>query len=493
MRYNLIVYRTNPWPTMKNIMFVKPKSNRYLLSKDFNKIKYTTSLDLAYKSGLFAKEDSYVFNNISNNIKEFSSNELKNLINETKQKINLLIKNFGFTNKEGSFFLFCSYTNNLTKKILKELRLKNTELSVYKNELAEKQKESFILPYVNKTVTTSENLMPYLFNNDDTFFNHLREKLKTIIGENVQSDFLSISKKCDYYSNFTCKDLIKEKFKILQIFSNYLNTENSIKYKYTKDEISSLRLYAHKYDAINHLLEKTGIETKSIEKILFSGLNSEFKEGDILPNGEQILYLTKTYDKNSKKNIQSVIMYCNTDIGQRFRIYNSELITKLKSYVKNFMSLIEKGDTEQINLMNKQIDKLLKNIKIAEVYLESLNKEEMENRMRDSNLFSEETINDLTKNKENFYFVKNLKNFNIKKYYNVAPTLVKYLKEFVEINKIDEVYLEALSFNNINHSPAALYLKMGATPITISAEELRNRIYEKTLDYKENIWFKYTP
>ena len=97
-------------------------------------------------------------------------------------------------------------------------------------------------------------------------------------------------------------------------------------------------------------------------------------------------------------------------------------------------------------------------------------------------------------NIEKAILIENFENFNQQRYQNVALKFKNPLKEILLKNNIGRIFLNAKSFNNTNHSPAALYIRMGFTPLFRSKESIMQELFStKRIKEDDGIWFEYMP
>ena len=159
----------------------------------------------------------------------------------------------------------------------------------------------------------------------------------------------------------------------------------------------------------------------------------------------------------------------------------SENIKKKLSYllrIKNF---------DGINSFNQQIQILEKNQqeKIAQVSFKIVNKSMLEEEMKPN---KPENINNIKK----AVLLEDLENCCPEKYNNTAIKFIRVLREILTKNDVGRIFLKARSFNNTNHSPASLYLRLGCTPLFQSKESLLEELFNKKRIQENNgIWFEY--
>ena len=90
----------------------------------------------------------------------------------------------------------------------------------------------------------------------------------------------------------------------------------------------------------------------------------------------------------------------------------------------------------------------------------------MQKKMEESKLFTPQKITTLLEDGDSFYYLHNLKNFALDRYYDISKPLISCLKLFGENNNIKTTFLEALAYNNVKHSPVALYMHAGCKPLS---------------------------
>ena len=101
-----------------------------------------------------------------------------------------------------------------------------------------------------------------------------------------------------------------------------------------------------------------------------------------------------------------------------------DYIPKLKKQYKYF---IRTGNIDGINALNKKCIEVIKDYEIGEVFVDINNRWAMQNKMKESGIFSDDKIDNILANGKCFYYIHNLKNFNSKKYYNISSELINCL------------------------------------------------------------------
>jgi hypothetical protein len=233
---------------------------------------------------------------------------------------------------------------------------------------------------------------------------------------------------------------------------------------------------------------------RDIEKInYFSSFHSDIKKGSILPNSDILIDKIKIMDLKLNKKIQAIITYSNTNLGHRFKIYRyNESITEqnlknqklLKKYILN-------NQFDKISSLNEKCKNFMQDDEIAEVFMECKCKDDIREIFKDKNLLSDENLKILWEGGENYIFVRNLKNYDVKRYSNVSFPLIKILKNIGEANNLKNIFINAYAYNNIKHSPAAMYLKAGCIPVSHTKEEILNILKSEDKGYNTPILFVY--
>lgn len=471
---------------------LKIPSSTCKLYRGYRKQKSFVAYDLLWRSGCFAKEEnSFV---IKNQIKfdNLSFNANRTPLLSIMENVNRLVEKSVMNTRRAGDFVYYKSKRLLTKSLLKKIKLEYINLKNLYN--AAKNSQKLILPYLNENYTCAMiDEKPVLYRENDNIFVHPRDRLKNIIGETLDSDYEKMNLFINILNKNSLKELLKKKNDILKnIQASNISSVDCQDFRYSKNEMQRLKILATKYDMINNLLEYNGIFTKDIETLLFSNLKPDTKLGDILPNGDKILACTKTYDREKRAEISSIITFANTIFGYRFKTYayNTSLISKISKYQKQYLYFSKLENIEAINNLNNKISYEINNSEIGEVYLEIADKNTMIKKMKEENLFSQNQIENLLNDDEKYYYIKNLKNFNINKFYNIAVPLIKCLKEFGNKNNIHKAFLEAQAFYNVKHSPIFLYLKMGCKPISHTREDIEKDIHNG-YDYKKNVWLVY--
>lgn len=441
---------------MKNIS-ININSNINFTNNTKN--RYSNAYDLAIKSGVFsieqytAKQENLTHKNISK--QEFLSN-VNNIIENT----------FSQTKKMGSFLLYKA-DKHISTKLLKKLKLERLKMD-----------------FDNET-------KPLPYRENDSYLIHPRNNIKYIIGENTNKNFCNIKNLTKLYSKVPVKKLLINKNNILRQLSVYTNYNFFPDNTFYNNELQNLQNLADKFDAITNILIKKHIFTENIEYLLYSNISKELKIGSFLPNKDKIIDFSQIYNKKNKSYQKTFITTTKTDRGIRFKTYlYDDIIDNITKYRKQYNHFINTNNIKEINNLNNKMYSIIKNSEIAEVYIEICDKNEIQKKMNESGLINPKNIETLLENENKFYYIKNLKNFNNKIFYNSSHSLIKALKKFGENNNIKKGFLEALAFNNSKHSPVALYLKVGCKPISENEEILKAKI-SKGFDYKKNVWFVY--
>ena len=134
---------------------------------------------------------------------------------------------------------------------------------------------------------------------------------------------------------------------------------------------------------------------------------------------------------------------------------------------------------------------LLENDEIAEVFFECKKRENIREDFPDTNLLPDKKIDEIWEDGNNYIFIRNLKNYDGNKYYYVALPLIKILKNIVEQNHLKNVLINAFAYNNVKHSPAALYLRAGCKPVSHTEEEIQEILDSEEKGYDKSIIFMY--
>ena len=101
--------------------------------------------------------------------------------------------------------------------------------------------------------------------------------------------------------------------------------------------------------------------------------------------------------KKIKDYTPTLITYANTDKGRRFKSYlwNKDLIENVPRYKKLYEHLKRTDNTKGINNLNCKISKFFMNSEVAEVYIETVDRNVMIKKMKEENLFSVQKIEEL--------------------------------------------------------------------------------------------------
>lgn len=475
--------------SIKNIC----KYNSFLYKRCMKKTGSSSALGLATKSGFPTTKDIINLNSIKEDLSNADIATIKDKIEYLKSKINNIAKNNLKTAYCGRLNVFYKKEEDILPQLLHMLKLEYFKYKLYLDELIKKEKKPITLPYINKTLPTNTIKGIQLYNDENWLLEHPREKIKEIIGENIASDNKKIIKTANLYSNSSITNLLKLKFELNNSLAESYHRFSNKKILEDFTEIKKIKDLALKYDSINFLLESNNIHSCNIESILNSSINLNANEGNVLSNKEIVLKKIEINDKELKKKIPAIITYLNTDKGLRFRIYNidinKELIqNKIKHYIKT-------ENFSEINSINSRINTFINNIKIGEVFIEKLDYSKLKKEMDSNPISKYEDLREWSNKTENFdaYYIKNLQNFNPKKYYGIAKTLINTMKEFGKINNIKKAIMESMSFNNATHSPTYLYMRAGCVPISNNNDSLIKQYQNNDkLDIKKPIWLEIT-
>ena len=479
---------------MVTISKIQLSPNVKKLEKISSKPKVLNIIQLARFSGAEAAEKSTT--SLKNTQTCLSLFQLQQKLKESKEAFKEIVKkSFSNLTISGESVIL-DLKENVTQSVLNQL--KNIRL-LHKNNLKEIStlfSNNAKIPYTNMLCSD----IP-----EKQFFTHINESVimsprlmvHYIKGENTASHNRNVNDLKKIYGSCSINELLNMKKKILNEFCEYTNTDCLIPdYRFSKAKIKRLKLLTEKYDAIDDLLKKHNIHTSAIEALFYSGIEKCSKAGDILPNKDIMLGFSSVYDRNLKKDIPTILSFANTDVGYRFKAYryDENFISNIEKYKKQVAHYINTKNYKCINDLNNKILDYLKTISVSEVYVELKDIEGLRNEMKKCPDMTEEKIEQVLKNSKNntVYYINYLKNYDIKRYYNVSIPMIKCLKMFGKINNIDEAYIEALAFNNVKHSPIGMYIRNGFEPISIPKEEIEKELYSKAgFDYKRLVWLVY--
>lgn len=416
------------------------------------------------------------------------------------------LEEFDFFSRQSSQNKDLGFKNafNLMEKILPETERRGDNL-FYKistkisNKFMEKIRRVFFdSSCEDKTVGITLPELCFAKKLSNTYSNgiisHQRDLIRDIIGTNTASSFVHINNYRKLFSGSDTNKLFFQKSKIINVFAEFLNrSKGNPDFIYTKEEIKYLRNLAVKYDAINSLMEENGIRTKEIETLLFSNLKP-LSKGMLLPNNDVIINKTSVFDKQSVRQEPAIITFANTNIGYRFKLYRSieDLIEKKDRIKKQFYYFLKTDNIKAINNLNKKIANKISSTEIAEVFVDVSTRTNMSKIMKDGGL-PKNVIESTLMDDEKFYYLHNLRNFNIQRYFNVSKNLILEMKKFGKMNNIKTAIIEALAFADVKHSPVGLYLRAGCIPLSETRENIEKQIYKNPsgFDYRKNVWLKY--
>ena len=464
-------------------------------NKSIPKPKFLNVIRLAQFSGVRVAEKSP--DSVKHTYENPSLFQLQQKLNDIKEECKAIIKNSLSNIAVSDKHIFIDLNEKfLTQKIINQLRNKRL---LHKNCLKDIQtliSDKTEIPYINKFCSDIQPKQIFTVLNDSMFISP-RFAIHYIKGENTISHYNNVKKLKKMYSSCSIEELFSIKTRILNKFSEYTNGDSLIPDdKFSKAEIKKLKQLAEKYDAIDNLLKTHNIHTSAIETLFYSGINKPLKAGDILPNKDVMLGFSNVYDRCLKKDTTTVLTFANTDLGYRFKTYryDENLISNIEKYKKQVSYFIRTKNYKSINDLNNKILKYLKTMSVGEVFVEPKDIAGLQKEMKRCPDMTVDKISNVVMNSKNntVYYIKNLKNFDIKRYYNVTIPLIKCLREFGKINSINEVYIEALAANNVQHSPVGMYIRYGFEPISISKEEIEKDLYKQNgFDYKRSVWLVY--
>ncbi len=454
-----------------------------------NKYKQCNAYNLRAKCGVFANTELDYCNKIKQQILSENCIPSSNHFFSLLKQINVIVAQTLKTTVNKGMFLYYDNRENITSELLKKIRLAS-----FKSDVAESinnSNKTVFLPYIN-TCLKNESYKVIQYNNKDSYIIHPREKLNSVIKDNnCDVNF------CQKYNKMLIKKSLREVINIKndinkKILTYISKSDNNYDFIFSKDDLQKLKLLANKYDVIQNLLVSNGINTTHIESIIFNNKDNRLNIGDKLLNGDTILHKLTIYDKQKKTNIDAILTFANTDRGYRFKIYKDEtfLLNQVPNISKQYKHYVKTNDVNNINKLNSKLFNLIKDNEIAEVYINEYNKKEMKELMFEDNLVPEKKIEQLLQKDDKYYYIKNLRNFNLQKFQNISLPLIAALKEFGRINNVNKAFLEALAFGNIKHSPVFLYLHAGCIPISCPKENLEKFLHSG-FDYKKNVWLMY--
>lgn len=457
--------------------------------------KFLNVVRLAQLSGVEVAENSKT--NLNNTQDVLSLFQLQQKLNESKEKFKEIAeKSFSNVKPLGKSLFLDLKEKNITQKVLKQFRNMRLLHKNYLRDIVALFSGKNTIPYLGKLCSDVPTKQCFTVLND-SMITSPRLLVHFIKGENTTHHYMKVKNLKKLYSSCSVEELFNIKRKILKEFCAYTNTDCLIPdFKFSKTKLKKLRQLAAQYDAINVLLKEHNIHTSAIEALFYSGIEKCTKVGDILPNKDVMLGFSSVYDKSLGKNTPVILAFANTDIGYRFKAYryDENLISNIGKLKKQVTHCIRTKNYKQINDLNNKILEYLKTIEVSEIYVEPKDIDGLEKEMEKCSDMTAEKIASILKDSNNdiVYYIKGLRNFNIKRYYNASIPLINCLKEFGKINKINEAYTEALAFNDVRHSPVGMYIRSGFEPISISKEEIEKELYSKSgFDWKRSVWMVY--
>lgn len=474
------------------------KSNLFLrlsdlkcVSKSSKEPKYQNVYNLIFQTGVWDKADIDYYYKVKNDVSKYPTEQKELLRDSLLTHVNKIVLDSGKDVKTFGKFCYLTLADSYSSKILDKIKKVFLKSKVANELILSSVPEEVSLPYLENPIVISGRNKKFLkYTSKDNIMIHPRDVLNNVI-KNKVSNHLKFNVR--NLSGDTLKYLLEQKNKLLKEISTYIQCDAKFyDFLYTKKEIKHLELLSRQYDAIEALLLNNGVQTKNIETILFSNLNKAFKIGDTLPNGDILLKHLNIFDINQNKNIPAIMTFANTDRGYRFKIYkyDKKLYEQIPMITKKYGYYARTCNVASINNLNEKLSNSFTDNEIAEVYLKAFNQEKMKKLMGEDNMVPSDIMDKLLQNNEKYYYIKNLKNYNPKKYQNASAPLIVCLKEFGMKNNVKKAFLEAFAFDNIKHSPVFLYLRAGCTPISSSRKDLEMFLHNG-YDYKKNVWLMY--
>lgn len=462
-----------------------------------NKQKYVFAQDLINKSGAFSKEDFFRAVSLKKKYSNISRDEIKKILSEQLVLINNLLKTFFTETHNVLNYLIYDSTQIASREICKKLKSYRLKETILKELLVGENPQNIILYPTSTEIPLIGNInrrnLP--FSTSEHLVEHPRDIAAKIVGYQYSEEKLFKYENFRSNKKINIKFLIKEQEAIVnQINATIFNNGIKQDFYYTNEEIKSLRNYIKKYDAINFVLLKKGIDIRNLEKLqYFSRFPKEIKNGTVLPNSDIVIDTVKITDLNFNKKVLAIITYANTNMGHRFKIYryDKNLIEQNNEIQNLFKKYVLCKQYDKISLLNQKYGKLLQNDEIAEVFMECKKRDDIRENFSDKVLLSDEKLDILWEGGENYIFIRNLKNYDIKRYCNASLPLIKTLKNIIYINNLKNVFINAYAYNNVKHSPAALYLRAGCIPISHTEEEILNMLKSDDKGCDKPVFFMY--
>lgn len=459
------------------------------------KPKYAYARDLINSSGLLTKEDLAKVRTIQSRFANISSSEIIEKLAQNNNEINRIFQQFFSNTNMISTMLIYSTIDKITKKLLHKIKsYKLNQFSLSTLNAVNTARTITLYPSNVEYTLSKHNQKQLPVSTKEPLFIHPRDIIQNIIGfqnsDNIKKESAKI------YTKQNPQYLIEMQQSILKEFSEYIrkkgNTQNFV---YTNADFQQLKSLIVKYDTLCNTLAQHNISVKSIETMLFHPLMPDkINIGDILPNSDIIIDKTKVFDLEEKKKIPVIMTFANTNSGYRLKMYRyDEEIPKLINKIKKQYNLyIKQHRYDKINDLNTYCSKFIKSSEVAELFFQEKSYDEMFEILHNTNLISDDTIKQhLASNirNKNFVFLRNLKNYNINKYYNVSLPLIKNLKSIILNNDFGDCFINALAYNNVKHSPAGLYLRAGCEPISHSKEEIMTMLRNPDKTFENPILF----
>lgn len=458
------------------------------------KPKYSFARDFINSTGLFVQEDLLKVQAIQKNYSQNSLPDIRAMFQKSIDSTLRLIQDF-FTDTRfiGSLLIYNNEQPPTAKllKMIKQMRLKQHALSAL---LINATPREIAFPKIEKVFNINQNIKNLPISTKENLLEHPINIAQNIVGT-INKPINKLN--ADLYKHKDAGTLLKIKYDIVKKVSAFIKEKGSNKnFKYKKEELTELRKLIVHYRRINDILSQNNIHTENIESLIFHPMFPQnIKVGDELPNSDTVINVLKINDKIDNKKVDAIMTFANTNSGYRLKLYrqDKDMFDKLSNISKLYRQYIQTRNFEKLNQLNIACKKHIDNTEIAEIFFQEKSKEEMRRILAEPNLISREKIEELLVDNEQFIFTRNLKNYNVNRYYNVSFPLISSLRWVIDNNNFSDVFINAFAYNNVKHSPAALYIRAGCEPISHTKDEILELLKKEDKAVEQPILFVYHP
>ena len=428
-------------------------------------------------NGIMTSEDFANIEYFASRLKGLSPDHAKEKLAEIgKQIIDLFGKDYGFF-RDNYRIPFIKSDEIINRSFYKKLlRIKHHQAAITGSNTQEMQ----INPTSHVVKIGSTITDPRKIKSSEKIVIHPIEVAMQVLGYNDVNK-ISANK---LFGKMNLQDLIKLKLKLLAQINSYNHKKT-----FAKSDKNNLKKLVDKFLSIDSYLKAHNINLDTIERYIFNEINfGKLELGQNLSEAEIIIDKCMIYNHESKKEVSSIITFSQTSNDFQLRMYSilPEKNIDSQSIKEKLKYLLRVKNFEGINAFNEQLQVMEKKQqeKIAQVKFRIVNKSVLKQEMLPY------TIKDID-NIDKAVLIENLENCSTQKYNNTAIKFIRPLTEILSKNTPGRVFLKARSFNNTNHSPAALYLRWGCIPLFDYKESLLKELFnKKRIQENDGIWFE---